>query len=606
MASKNSESSETEKEILAATDGEQQHDNIESVTSESLRNGIIELERKLAALKTGVRTRSKLERLRDEVAELENSRYTKTRTKDQISELQTEKTFIEARKMEIARVFQLMTASRSVQLCFMVDCTGSMASYIQEVKEKIQMIVDRSKGEFPDLNLAVAFVGYRDHCDGAQRTVVLNFTASVLQFKSFVGSVQATGGGDAPEDVFGGFEEVTKLTWNEPTRILFHIADSPCHGTRFHAPNLNDDYPNGDPRGLNIEDLLSRIKQLKVIYWFAKLSDTTDKMTEEFQSVMAPEQINVIPLSSVDDLMEAVLASISASIQMEEHTILAKECEEEMKRGADRQLKSYKLEKTEPDWASLEKQKVIVWNSKFLPDSKWKQMELKNAERFIKIASNPFAEGVQRIAHYAIDCTEGSMTDIVLKQFKYAGEYLNRFDRYKEQMEIQSVAVELAQKFNTIKPDGARDVHFAQVSIATFTEGERQIHFTKERRIKGKYLKFMNNAGFVNKGNYTATLNAFSYWTYCVTRKYLMVVDLQGVKEEAPDGVKYTLTDPAIHCGTLRRFGSTNLGREGMYKFFQTHHCNSICKALSLPIHRMQPEDGYTDLPGATIVGNKS
>jgi hypothetical protein len=51
-----------------------------------------------------------------------------------------------------------------------------------------------------------------------------------------------------------------------------------------------------------------------------------------------------------------------------------------------------------------------------------------------------------------------------------------------------------------------------------------------------------------------------------------MVVDLQGVKEESSGEVRYVLTDPAIHCGSVRRFGKTNLGREGMYKFFRTYY----------------------------------
>ena len=81
-----------------------------------------------------------------------------------------------------------------------------------------------------------------------------------------------------------------------------------------------------------------------------------------------------------------------------------------------------------------------------------------------------------------------------------------------------------------------------------------------------------------------------------------MVVALQGVKEESSGEVRYVLTDPAIHCGSLRRFGKTNLGREGMYKFFRTHYCNGVCRAMSLRFHRFQPTEVYTDFAGATVV----
>ena len=40
-----------------------------------------------------------------------------------------------------------------------------------------------------------------------------------------------TGGGDRPENVFGGMEHVKSQSWRAPlTRILVHIADAPDHG----------------------------------------------------------------------------------------------------------------------------------------------------------------------------------------------------------------------------------------------------------------------------------------------------------------------------------------------------------------------------------------
>ncbi len=42
-----------------------------------------------------------------------------------------------------------------------------------------------------------------------------------------------------------------------------------------------------------------------------------------------------------------------------------------------------------------------------------------------------------------------------------------------------------------------------------------------------EFKKFNSNFGFVNKLDFTSTLNAFSHWTYDYTNHYLMVVDLQ-------------------------------------------------------------------------------
>lgn len=543
---------------------------------------------------TGEQTVQQFEELKKRMAKLEES-TSRVRTKTRIAAMESDVLAEEARKREIDRVLRLMAAAQAVDLCFLVDCTGSMSSYIQGVKEKINAIVEKSKRMLPDLDFSVAFVGYRDHCDGTERTTVLNFTTSILEFQSFMGTVKATGGGDAPEDVFGGIEEVTKLAWAKQTRILFHIADSPCHGTRFHDPSVGDDYPNGDPRGLQIEHLLGKVEELKIIYWFAKLGNATDLMVQVFLGIM---KINLIDLASAEDLIGAVAGSISASVNIHEEII-----GDEVVREGVRGEVEYKLCATLPNWSVLKAERVTVWKNKIThdPGSFRKPLEIYiESECSIKIAADPFAEGKLRIAHYGVKEGDDGDGILVLKQFKYTSE--NQFIRYKEQMEIQSVAISLASTFNSIKPAGTRDIHFAEVSTVAFNEGEKKVHFAMERYISGKYIKFNNNAGFVNEAAYTATLHAFSHWTYWATKRYLMVVDLQGVKEEKSGEVRYILTDPAIHCNSLRRFGKTNLGREGMYKFFRTHYCNGICKAMALKFHRFQPSESYTDFAGATVV----
>jgi hypothetical protein len=137
---------------------------------------------------------------------------------------------------------------------------------------------------FADLVLKVAFVGYRDHYD-EERIISLPFTGDIAYFKSFVSKIQAGGGGDAAEDVFGGLEKAGELQWSAPTRILFHVADAPCHGKQYHDDVL-DDWPNGDPRSLKAKDLLKVLEDKNVKYWFAKLTDKTDKMITEFTRLM--------------------------------------------------------------------------------------------------------------------------------------------------------------------------------------------------------------------------------------------------------------------------------------------------------------------------------
>ena len=240
---------------------------------------------------TGSQTRQRLAEIEAEIAAEEDSATAVNnpipsprqgpRTRDQLQKSEEKLRITRARKDEIAQLFETMKRSQTVDLCFLIDCTGSMDPYIAQVKTKIDDLVAHCKMTFADLVLKVAFVGYRDHYD-EERIASLPFTEDIAHFKSFVSNVAAYGGDDAAEDVFGGLEKVGKLQWSAPTRILFHVADAPCHGREYHDDVL-DNFPNGDPRGLHAQDLLEKLQDKNVKYWFAKLTDKTDKMITKFR-----------------------------------------------------------------------------------------------------------------------------------------------------------------------------------------------------------------------------------------------------------------------------------------------------------------------------------
>ena len=97
--------------------------------------------------------------------------------------------------------------------------------------------------------------------------------------------------------------------------------------------------------------------------------------------------------------------------------------------------------------------------------------------------------------------------------------------------------------------------------------------------IKDYLVHRSNNDGYVATGeNYEDELDAFSHWTFNESGGQMMVVDLQGVKQ--PNG-DFWLTDPAIHS-PVRHFGRDNKRLSGIYSFFKTHVCNSICESMKL------------------------
>jgi hypothetical protein len=88
--------------------------------------------------------------------------------------------------------------TETLDLCFLMDSTGSMGSWIQKTKANIIQIVDDMKKECPNQILRLGMVAYRDYEDDVL-IEYFNFSKDYDAFKKFVSGLTATGGGDAPE-----------------------------------------------------------------------------------------------------------------------------------------------------------------------------------------------------------------------------------------------------------------------------------------------------------------------------------------------------------------------------------------------------------------------
>ena len=507
---------------------------------------------------------------------------------------------VNARKQVIELVMKSMVIAQETDLAFMLDCTGSMYQYIATVKKDIQLIVDNVKSKFLDATLNIAFVGYRDHCDGDMRIVTLPFTQDCNCFSRFVGEITATGGGDTAEDVFGGLEAVLKLRWSSNCRVLMHIADDPCHGSRFHYVNVDDEDKDNnvaDRRGLRIENLISSLKQFGVKYYFGRIKADTDKMVQVFREVAQdpqfPVMINVTDTTSVaSEISSSVCSSISASIDAARITafyrpkLLIKSSRLGLSTISEScitettHLKKYTLKQNEPDWTKMKDYKVqnIIGKMPSSFDNLQAKLSTEGEQRVIKVSSHPFAEGGQRISYKALDITSEKPSVIVLKEFKYEGD---TYKDYVSIMETHLMAEFLAKEFSKVHCSPV--ISYISVSIVQFPDENNVMRmFTSEEilnRYEKDFIKWTNNTSFVNIDSYSDTVDAFSHWTYERTKGYLMICDLQGVQVSSN---QYLLTDPAMHCTDVLRFGTTNLAEKGMKHYFRTHKCNDVCHKLLL------------------------
>ncbi|MEI8259755.1 MAG: hypothetical protein WCJ30_29160, partial [Deltaproteobacteria bacterium] len=117
----------------------------------------------------------------------------------------------------------------SLDLGFLIDVTGSMGDELRYVNREIGHIVQRIEAEAPGTRVRVSATFYRDRVD--QMIVQqIPFTTNVLGFASTMRQVNASGGGDYPEDMNAGLEAaLTGLAWSEgpAVRVLVVVADAP-------------------------------------------------------------------------------------------------------------------------------------------------------------------------------------------------------------------------------------------------------------------------------------------------------------------------------------------------------------------------------------------
>lgn len=187
-------------------------------------------------------------------------------------------------------------AAETVDVCFLMDATGSMAAYIGELKDRVVALADALQTQVVPggcVALRLACVAYRDYeADGSEptdapRLEILPFTDDPAALRTFLANLRATGGADGPEDVAGALDAALDRVsgWRARHAVLIHIADAPGHGAALTPPGMRDNFPGGDPGGRDYRELLRRLQRLKIAYFFFSADEEdTAPMVKHFNS----------------------------------------------------------------------------------------------------------------------------------------------------------------------------------------------------------------------------------------------------------------------------------------------------------------------------------
>jgi hypothetical protein len=183
----------------------------------------------------------------------------------------------------MAEAVQVDNAKLSIDVCILMDCTGSMAAWIEASKTTALSVARDLKARMPNALYRIGFVGYRDYGD-TPRFITVPFTEDVAAVQAALRPVAAMGGADEAEDVAGGLKEALAMDWRGDTRVLFHVADAPGHGKNLHAITVSDNHPSGDKFGLDPVAQMAEVAARGIDYYFSRVNKTTDMMVEVFHA----------------------------------------------------------------------------------------------------------------------------------------------------------------------------------------------------------------------------------------------------------------------------------------------------------------------------------
>ena len=123
-------------------------------------------------------------------------------------------------------------AKPQIEVCFVLDTTGSMGGLIKGAKMKIWSIANEMATAKPTPDIKFGLIGYRDRRE-AYVTKVYDLTDDIDAIYDHLQKFQAQGGGDTPESVNQALNEaVTKMSWSKSRdvlKIIFVVGDAPPH-----------------------------------------------------------------------------------------------------------------------------------------------------------------------------------------------------------------------------------------------------------------------------------------------------------------------------------------------------------------------------------------
>ena len=151
---------------------------------------------------------------------------------------------------------------------FIIDATGSMFSYITAAKEESKNISEELRKLYPEMMFKYGYIFYRDPIDvKTDFHEIIDLTDNVNSLPEQIGKINATGGGDLPEDWAGAYKMANeKISWRDGNKVIIHLCDAGAHGKLF---TKSDKYPEEEAKLIQELEKCA-LKKIKIFGYIIK------------------------------------------------------------------------------------------------------------------------------------------------------------------------------------------------------------------------------------------------------------------------------------------------------------------------------------------------
>ena len=159
---------------------------------------------------------------------------------------------IEKSEVPVAKVYSEMQVpvinreyvSNEYNICFIIDNTGSMLSWINVIKDICINLFKEIVEKFSEYKFYFGCVLYADTPSvSSDQNFKIDFTDEENVFKEKLEAIERQDGDDVAEDWVSGFRiALEELNWRNGTKLIFHIADAPQHGKIFNTDKKSDNF----------------------------------------------------------------------------------------------------------------------------------------------------------------------------------------------------------------------------------------------------------------------------------------------------------------------------------------------------------------------------